>query len=140
MGSFEKNSSLTILLSSLGLHLSSLLVKCVEDVACKSSHSNFYKKNERFNFVHDLHVTSTLCCHYIRYDIQCLFKFNVFITIPCSTLIFNSLLSYFLHIITNTKFKHVTSTYTLVDIQCLSLHLTSLTFIRLFIFSICIRI
>ena len=40
----KKKSSLTILLSSLGLHLSSLLVKCVEDVACKSSHINFYKK------------------------------------------------------------------------------------------------
>jgi hypothetical protein len=39
-----KNSSLTILLSSLGLHLSSLLVKCVEDVACKSFHNIFYKK------------------------------------------------------------------------------------------------
>ena len=37
-------SCLTILLSSLGLHLSSLLVKCVEDVACNSSHNNSYKK------------------------------------------------------------------------------------------------
>ena len=43
-GSIEKNSSLTILLSSLGLHLSSLLVKYVEVVACKSSQNNFYKK------------------------------------------------------------------------------------------------
>ena len=43
----KKNSSLTILLSSLGLHLSSLLVRCVEDVACKSSHNNLF--NERFN-------------------------------------------------------------------------------------------
>jgi hypothetical protein len=48
-GSFENKSTLTILLSSLGLHLSSLLVNCVEDVACKSSHNNSYKKNERFN-------------------------------------------------------------------------------------------
>ena len=32
------NSSLLILLSSLGLHLSSLLVKCVKDVASKSSY------------------------------------------------------------------------------------------------------
>ena len=40
----EKNSSLTIFLSSLGLHLSSLLVECVEDVGCKYSHNNFYKK------------------------------------------------------------------------------------------------
>ena len=40
----KKNPSLTILLSSLGLHLSSLLVKCVEDVDCKSSHNNLYKK------------------------------------------------------------------------------------------------
>jgi len=38
-----------LLLSSLGLHLSSLLVKCVEDVACESSHNNFYKTNEQFN-------------------------------------------------------------------------------------------
>jgi hypothetical protein len=40
----EKKSSLTIILSSIGLYLSSLLVKCVKDVACKSSHNNFYKK------------------------------------------------------------------------------------------------
>ena len=39
----KKNSSLNILLSSLGLHFSSLFVQCVEDVACKSSHNNFYK-------------------------------------------------------------------------------------------------
>ena len=45
----KKDSSLTILLFSLGLHLSSLLAKCVEDVACKSSYNNFYKKNEPFN-------------------------------------------------------------------------------------------
>ena len=32
-----------ILLSSPGLYLSSLIVRCVEDVACKSSHNNFYK-------------------------------------------------------------------------------------------------
>ena len=38
----KEKSSLTILLSSLGLHLSSLLVECVEDVACKSSHNNFF--------------------------------------------------------------------------------------------------
>jgi hypothetical protein len=31
---------------SLDLYLSSLLVECVEDVACKSSHHNFYKRNE----------------------------------------------------------------------------------------------
>ena len=43
-GKFWKKSSLTILLSSLGLHLSSPLVKCVEDVACKSSQNNFHKK------------------------------------------------------------------------------------------------
>ena len=30
------------------VHLSSLLVKCVEDVSCKSSHNNS-TKNERFN-------------------------------------------------------------------------------------------
>ena len=40
----KKNSSLTILLSSLGLQLSSLLVENDEDVACKSSHNIFYKK------------------------------------------------------------------------------------------------
>ena len=44
-GNFEIISSLTILLSSFGLHLSSILVKSVKDVACKSSHKNFYKKN-----------------------------------------------------------------------------------------------
>ena len=33
-----------MLLSSLGLHLSSLLVKYVKDVACKPSHNNSYKK------------------------------------------------------------------------------------------------
>ena len=33
-----------LLLSSLGLHLSSLLVKCVEDVACESSHNTFTKQ------------------------------------------------------------------------------------------------
>jgi hypothetical protein len=44
MAIFGKKSSLTIILSSIGLYLSSLLVKCVEDVACKSSHNNFYKK------------------------------------------------------------------------------------------------
>jgi hypothetical protein len=38
----EKKSSLIILLSSLGLYLSSLLVKCVEDEAYKSSHNNVY--------------------------------------------------------------------------------------------------
>ena len=37
-GIFEKSSSLFILLSSFGPYLSSLLVKCVEDAACKSSH------------------------------------------------------------------------------------------------------
>ena len=39
-----KKTSLTILLYSLGLPLSSLLVRCVQDVACKSSHNNVYKK------------------------------------------------------------------------------------------------
>jgi hypothetical protein len=43
-GQFGKKLSLIILLSSLGLYFSSLLVKCVEDVACKSSNNNFYKK------------------------------------------------------------------------------------------------
>ena len=42
----KKNLSLSILLSSLGLHLSSLLVKCGEDVACNSSYNNFYKKRK----------------------------------------------------------------------------------------------
>ena len=42
----KKFESLTILLSSLGLHLSSLLVKCVEDVACKSSHNDFYNNTK----------------------------------------------------------------------------------------------
>jgi hypothetical protein len=43
-GQFWKNSSLTILLSSLGIYLSLLIVKCVKDVAYKSSHNIFYKK------------------------------------------------------------------------------------------------
>ena len=33
----------------MGFTCLSLLIKCVEDVACKSSHNNFYKKNEWFN-------------------------------------------------------------------------------------------
>ena len=41
----EKNSSLSILMS----FLSSLLVRCVEDVACKSCYNNSYKHNERFH-------------------------------------------------------------------------------------------
>ena len=51
-GIFERGekSSLLVLLSSLRLYLSSLLVKCVEDVACKASHNNSYKiKKEPFN-------------------------------------------------------------------------------------------
>jgi hypothetical protein len=44
---FEENSSLLILLSSLGLYLSSLLVKKFEDVAC----------NERFN----LYMFNVIC-------------------------------------------------------------------------------
>ena len=50
----------------LRLHLSSLLVKCVKDVACKSSHNNL-QKHYAIYFVHiqcNLHVTCTLCCHY----------------------------------------------------------------------------
>ena len=46
---WKNNSCLTILLSSLGLHLSSLLVKCVEDVACKSFTTFSTKKNEWLN-------------------------------------------------------------------------------------------
>jgi hypothetical protein len=45
----KRKKNLTIFLSSLGFHLSSHLLKCVKDVACKSSHNNSYKKNERFN-------------------------------------------------------------------------------------------
>jgi hypothetical protein len=40
----KKLSSFDEHLSFVGLHLSTLLVKCVEDVACKSSRNNFYKK------------------------------------------------------------------------------------------------
>ena len=40
---FKEISSLLIFLSSLMLYLSSLLVKCVKDVACKSSHKKIYK-------------------------------------------------------------------------------------------------
>ena len=47
-GQFWKKSSLTILLSSIGLYLSSFLAKCVEDVACKSSHNKYYKKVSDF--------------------------------------------------------------------------------------------
>ena len=66
------NSSLTVLLFSLGFHLSSLLVKCVGDVACKSSYNKFFQKKIAIQFVHvscNLHVTCTLCCHYIKHDI-----------------------------------------------------------------------
>ena len=41
------------------------------------------------------------------------------------------------HILTNTKFKQVT---TIVDIWCLSLHLMLRTFIELLIFSVCVRV
>ena len=65
-GHFWYNKSrLTILLSSLRLHLSSLLVRSVKDVACKSSHNNFYKNERAIWFVHvqcNLRVTCTLCC------------------------------------------------------------------------------
>ena len=46
MGSFEKHSSLTILLSPLGLHLPSLLVKNVSKMwlANLQDHNNFYTK------------------------------------------------------------------------------------------------
>ena len=59
-GSFWiKKSSSTILLFSLGFHLSSLLFKWVEDVACESSHNDFYKKNERLNlYMFNLEPTS----------------------------------------------------------------------------------
>ena len=43
IGNSEKNSSSTILLSFLGLRLSSLLGQYVVDGACKSSHNNFCK-------------------------------------------------------------------------------------------------
>jgi hypothetical protein len=42
----EKKSSLIILLSSLELQLSSRLVRCVEDVACKSSHNNSHNQKK----------------------------------------------------------------------------------------------
>jgi hypothetical protein len=44
-----RKSILIILLSCLGLHFSSLLVKCVQDVTCKSSHNSLFKKKERSN-------------------------------------------------------------------------------------------
>ena len=56
-GIFIKNSSLTILLSTFGLHFSLLLVKRVKDVACKSSHNNSYQKNECF----DLYMFNVPC-------------------------------------------------------------------------------
>ena len=51
---------------------------------------------------------------------------------------------YFLHcffyILTNTKFKHVTSHIIIVGIHCLRLHLMLLTFIWLLTTSICVHI
>ena len=73
---FEKNSSLTILLSSL-------LVTCVEDLACKSSHNNFYHKNEQFN----LYIFNVFTCdiylvlymeHYLQPASPCVLKFLSF--------------------------------------------------------------
>ena len=81
-----------------------------------------------------IHLSSpifTLWDHYTKYDIYCLIIFDVIIILPCSTLIlFNafiisvrgyarryvgihllSLLFFVFHILTDTKFKHVTSTY-----------------------------
>ena len=43
---------------------------------------------------------------------------------------------FFFHILTNTKFKHVT----IVDSKCMRLHLMLLIFIGLLIFSVCVRI
>jgi hypothetical protein len=45
---FEKNIKFDHSLIVSWLRLSSLLVRCVKDVACKSSHNNFYKQNEQF--------------------------------------------------------------------------------------------
>ena len=56
-GIFEKKSSLIILLSFLGLYLSSLLVKYVEDVACKSSHNNY---NKKINYLSDFICTCSM--------------------------------------------------------------------------------
>ena len=42
----KENLSLIIFVSFLGLQLSLLLVKCVEDVPCKSSHDNLYKRKQ----------------------------------------------------------------------------------------------
>jgi hypothetical protein len=67
-GNFERKSSLTILLSSLGLHLSSRFVKCVKDVACKSSHINFYKTMSDLICTCSMYFACDmyLCCHFTK--------------------------------------------------------------------------
>ena len=60
---WKKKKSLTILLSSLGVHLSSLLVKCVEDVAYKSSYNKFYKKEEESDLSCTCNIYLVLSLH-----------------------------------------------------------------------------
>ena len=48
-GQFQNKLKFYHFLVFLGLHLSSLLVKCVEDVVGKSCHNNLFKINEQFN-------------------------------------------------------------------------------------------
>ena len=73
-GSFENNLTLTILLSSLGFHLSSLIVKCVEDAACKNAHNNF-TKNERFN----LHMVNVIYMWHVPCVVTTLLEYLVFV-------------------------------------------------------------
>jgi hypothetical protein len=82
--------------------------------------------------VHSKHKGEVLFSYYTKEDIQSLNMFSVVTTLPYSTLIFDSLtilmsvrhkcaatfptatfriISFFAHILTNTKFKYVTSTY-----------------------------
>ena len=75
-------------------------------------------------------ITHMYFNHYTKYDMLCLIIFSVVTTLFCSTLIINfltisvriqarrcdkfllsSLLFLVFHILTNTKFKHVTPTY-----------------------------
>ena len=88
-GIFGKDSSLPILLSSHGLYLSSILVKCVEDVACKSLHNNFHNNNEQFY----LYMFKSTCDmyfmlyieHYLQPTSSCVLRLK-FLSFRCPTL------------------------------------------------------
>ena len=67
-----KNFSLGKNKSSLTIHLSSLLVKCVEDVACKSSNNNFYKElsdligSHSMQCIRDMYIVLPLLENYAK--------------------------------------------------------------------------